>query len=279
MEAMAVQHHTATAVIDSRDLPGAPDSPAPADLREILGLRFWDVDLARAARYLIGRANAGERTRVFFVNAHCVNVAARNPGYAKLLADAPFLFADGAGMALAARISGTCLSNNVNGTDLFPLICDAAAAASVPIALLGARPGVARACAERMEQMHPGLRVTWAGHGYLSNDEEAVGLDELNSSGAKLIFVAKGVPAQEQWIAAHAARLAAPVVLGVGALFDIYSGSIPRAPRLMRDLRLEWVHRLLQEPRRLSGRYLLGNPEFVARALAWRFFRADGRQS
>jgi N-acetylglucosaminyldiphosphoundecaprenol N-acetyl-beta-D-mannosaminyltransferase len=210
--------------------------------------------------------------QVFFVNAHCVNVAARDPGYARLLKSAPFLFADGAGMALAARLNGVPLANNVNGTDLFPRLCDAAAAASLPVAFLGARPGVARQCATLMEQAYPGLRVVWVEDGYLSHEVERLRLAELNKSGARILFVAKGVPTQEHWIAAHAEQLVPPVLVGVGALFDFYSGTMSRAPLLMRKLRIEWAYRLVQEPRRLFLRYVLGNPEFIARALLWRLF-------
>ncbi|HEX5648107.1 MAG TPA: WecB/TagA/CpsF family glycosyltransferase [Steroidobacteraceae bacterium] len=246
------------------------DGPSNADLREFIGLRFWDVALPHAARFVVERAAQGIRTQVYFVNAHCVNEAATHPGYAEVLADSPFVFADGVGMALAARFAGTRLQHNVNGTDLFPLILQAAAAASVPVALLGARPGVAEACAERIQRMYPGLRVVWTEHGYLEPEQEEARLEDLNASGARILFVAKGVPAQECWIAAHAERLAAPVVLGVGALLDFYSGNVKRAPRLVRELRSEWLYRLMLEPRRLSRRYLLGNPAFIARTLLWR---------
>lgn len=239
-------------------------------MREIMGLRFWDTRLEAAARFLVHAAVSEQRLQVYFVNAHCVNVAARDPGYAQLLRNAPFLFADGAGMALAARLAGAALHNNVNGTDLFPRICAAAAAASIPLAFLGSRPGVARQCATVMERAHPGLRIVWVADGYLPSAAEDQMLAELNTSGARLLFVAKGVPAQEHWIAEHAGRIAAPVILGVGALFDFYSGTVPRAPPMLRRLRMEWAYRLAQEPRRLFRRYVLGNPEFVARALLWR---------
>lgn len=251
--------------------PAARFAPANGELREVMGLRYWDADLACVASSLIGIALAGERLQVYFVNAHCVNVAARDPDYAQLLRNSPFLFADGAGMALAARLSGGgALNHNVNGTDLFPQLCAAAAAARVPVAFLGARRNVAAACAAQMEQKYPGLKVVWVADGYLTDEEEERQIQDLNASSAKILFVAKGVPAQEHWIAAHAGRLAAPIVLGVGALFDFYSGTMPRAPAYMRRLRLEWLYRLLREPRRLFGRYVLGNPEFVARALLWR---------
>jgi exopolysaccharide biosynthesis WecB/TagA/CpsF family protein len=242
-----------------------------------MGLRCWDVTLRRVADFLVARARSGERVHVYFVNAHCVNVAARDRRYAQLLATEPFVFADGAGMALAARMCGTRLAHNVNGTDLFPELCAAAAAAGVPLALLGAQPGVAQECAARMQQRFPGLQVSWIADGYLSEPEERARLSELNASGARVLLVAKGVPAQEYWIAAHAAQLAAPVVLGVGALFDFYSGRAARAPLLLRRLRLEWLHRLCREPRRLFRRYVIGNPEFVLRALSWRWRHGTSR--
>ncbi len=258
-EAIAVAH----------DL-GPLDGPVAAEIRTIMGMRCWDTELDSAAQFLVKAAIARQSLQVYFVNAHCVNIAARDAAYAQLLKSSPFLFADGAGMALAARVNGAPLTNNVNGTDLFPRLCAAAAAASVPIAFLGARPGVARQCATLMERQYPGLSVVWVEDGYLSNEAERSKLAELDNSGARLLFVAKGVPTQEHWIAANAARRAAPVILGVGALFDFYSGTVPRAPPLLRQLRMEWAFRLLQEPRRLFRRYVLGNPEFIARALLWR---------
>ncbi len=247
----------------------------PTDLQELFGLRFWDADLETVARFLVQRAAANERFQGFFVNAHCINVAARDEDYARLLSEAPFLFADGVGMALAARMHGKRLVHNVNGTDLFPRLCAAAAAAGVSIALLGAQPGIAELCASRMQLAEPGLRVAWTGHGFHTAGAEALQLRRLNESGARILLIAKGVPAQEHWIVQHADQVVAPVMLGVGALFDFYSGAIPRAPRMVRRVQAEWVYRLLHEPRRLSRRYLLGNPAFICRTVSW---RASGRR-
>ena len=110
-------------------------------------------------------------------------------------------------------------------------------------------------------------------NGYLPAEHEAARLEALNASGARILFVAKGVPAQEHWIAAHRAQLRVPVVLGVGACLDFHSGAVRRAPPLVRRLRSEWVWRLLREPRRMSCRYLLGIPEFLARALLHRVWQ------
>lgn len=248
-----------------------PARTEEASIVDFIGLRFLDISLTEAAEELTRDARRGLRRIAFFVNAHCCNVAARDPRYAAALAQAGPLFADGFGMALAARLWGCRLRDNVNGTDLFPLLCALAAAHGVPIALLGAKPGVAAACAARMSERHPGLRVVFTRDGYTDAGDPERTIADINRSGARILLVAKGVPMQECWIMQYAAALDAPVLMGVGALFDFYSGRMPRAPALIRRLRMEWLFRLILEPRRLFGRYVLGNPLFLYRALKIRF--------
>ncbi|MEE4608953.1 MAG: WecB/TagA/CpsF family glycosyltransferase [Desulfobacteraceae bacterium] len=233
----------------------------------LFGLTIRNVNLSEASVDLVKAAREGVRRQVFFVNAHCVNVAARDQDYLDTLRAANFLYADGSGMRLAARLAGQPLRDNVNGTDLFPMLCREAAASGVGIALLGARPGIAERCADKMRHRFPGLKVVWVHHGYLNAAEGAALISSLNESGAGLLLVAMGVPVQEKWIARHAGALRIPVLLGVGALFDFYSGEVSRAPAFMRKLGLEWGYRLLVEPRRMFARYVLGNPVFVGRAL------------
>jgi exopolysaccharide biosynthesis WecB/TagA/CpsF family protein len=240
------------------------------DLMSMLGLSFLDKPVHEVADLLIAAASQGGRQQVFFVNAHCVNTAAVNNTYAEILQSAPYVFADGVGMALASRICGTVLQNNVNGTDLFPLLCERAAREKVPFAFLGAKPGVAAECARRISIQYPGLQVVWIEHGYLSGESEAQCIAALNRSGAAMLFVAKGVPLQEIWIHQNAAKVHVPVILGVGALFDFYSGAIPRAPEWIRRLRLEWLFRLCMEPARMFRRYVIGIPLFILRVIRHR---------
>ncbi len=234
---------------------------------KVFGLRFRDAPLDEVADSLIDDAIANVKRKVYFVNAHCINVANRDKAYSAILREAPFLYADGLGMALAARIMGTRLENNVNGTDLFPLLCERAARTGLPVAFFGAAPGNALSCAERMVHAYPGLNIVWGHHGYVSLNEQPEIIDEINSSGARILLVAKGVPSQELWIDENASKLDVPVLMGVGALFDFYSGSVKRAPLLWRKLRIEWAFRLLMEPRRLFKRYVLGNPAFLLRTI------------
>jgi N-acetylglucosaminyldiphosphoundecaprenol N-acetyl-beta-D-mannosaminyltransferase len=160
---------------------------------------------------------------------------------------------------------GQGLRANVNGTDLFPHLCEAAARENLPIFLLGARPGIAQAAADAMVQRYPDLKVAGARDGYFGPDEDKTVVEAINASGAQILLAAFGAPRQELWIARWREHLTVAVAMGVGGLFDFYSGRIPRAPVWMREIGLEWVYRLLQEPGRMWRRYVIGNPIFLYR--------------
>lgn len=249
---------------------------APASDRSftLFGLDIMDTSLERAASWLVQRARHGLATNVAFLNAHCVNVAYRTPAYRNAMAGMTRIFADGIGVRIAARIAGIELQDNVNGTDLFPMLCREAADKGCGIYLLGARDGVAAAAGHRMVESTPGLDIRGTHHGYISDAAiEAKVIADINASGAGILLVALGVPQQELWIERNRSRLTVPVVVGVGGLFDYYSGRIQRAPLAVRNVGLEWAWRLAMEPRRLAQRYLAGNAEFLAR-LAWMRFTA-----
>ncbi|WP_461520154.1 WecB/TagA/CpsF family glycosyltransferase [Porticoccus sp.] len=240
------------------------------DISELFGLPISNVSLQQASTNLVKAAVKGKRRCVFFVNAHCVNVAAKNEVYRAALDAADVLYADGIGMRLAAKFIGQLLVDNVNGTDLFPVLCRDAAAAEVSIALLGAKPGIAELCAERMTNCTPGLRIVWIHHGYLEEDVPDL-ISSINKSGASMLLVAMGVPQQELWITRYASELNASVLVGVGALFDFYSGSVSRAPFFMRKFGMEWLFRFFLEPKRMFLRYIVGNPIFIFRALVEKY--------
>jgi len=241
----------------------------------LFGLDIQDPTLADASASIVGYAKLGMRRKVYFVNAHCVNIAAVNAQYLSALQDEEvWLFADGSGMRLASRLAGFVLKDNVNGTDLFPIICRDATNSGTKLALLGARPGIAQRCADNMRNQFPDLKFVWIHDGYFGLDDEVNMIKSINDSGAQILFVAMGVPQQELWIARNVDRLRVPVMLGVGALLDFYSGTIPRAPQRVRQLGLEWLFRFIIEPRRMFFRYIVGNPVFIIRAL-WRRFRGQ----
>lgn len=229
---------------------------------ELFGLDLVSATPDAAIADLLDRPQA----RVAFVNAHCVNVAARNPDYRLALDSADMLLPDGAGIALAARMRGTHLAANLNGTDLGPQLARALAARGGAVFLLGAQPGVAERAAAALQQHAPGLRIAGTRDGFDGLRDTQAAIAAINASGADMVWMATGVPHQDLWLARHASALQPRYLLGVGALFDFLSGRVVRAPEWVRKLRLEWLWRLALEPRRMFGRYVVGNAVFLARA-------------
>jgi exopolysaccharide biosynthesis WecB/TagA/CpsF family protein len=232
----------------------------------MFGLRVANSTKDAALDWLCDRLAAGQPTRVAFLNAHCANVAARDPQYQAALAGTDALLPDGSGVALAARMHGERLAANLNGTDLVPELCGRLAAMNCSVYLLGGQAGVADAAAEALLARHPGLRIAGIRHGFFTDAEESEVVAAVNRSGADVLIAALGVPKQDVFLARHAERLDASLTIGVGALFDFLAGRVSRAPEMLRRAGLEWTWRLAQEPGRLARRYIMGNPAFLARA-------------
>lgn len=251
----------------AQDLQGhAAGRRAQHRVFELFGLSITDTTLEQAASWVVQRAQHRLPTNVSFLNADCVNIMHRDQNYRNALVSSDRIFADGIGVKIAAWWSGQSLRDNVNGTDLFPLLCQQAAKASVGVFLFGAKEGRAQASANRMQAAYPKLNIAGCHHGYIaSSAEEDELIEKINSSGAQVLLVALGAPSQELWIARNRQRLKPAVLIGVGGLFDYYSGAIARAPRAVRQARMEWGWRLAMEPRRLAKRYIIGNAEFLAR--------------
>ncbi len=245
---------------------------------DLFGFQIDNTTLDAAAQSMVGAAASGRRQRIVFINAHVVNTAAADPAYARVIDGAQRRFADGSGMALAARMQNLGLADNVNGTDLCPLLFAAAKRAGVKIFLLGGAPGVSEAAAETLRSLGFGDAIAGCHHGYVKRggEEESEAIAAINRSGAGIVLVGMGVPVQDLWIARNFDRMTPPVVAGVGGLFDFFAGRVSRAPVALRGRGLEWVWRLAQEPGRMWKRYILGNVAFLARAAMEALTRATG---
>ena len=231
----------------------------------VRGIRLTNVGMEDALNAIDAALASGNPARIAFVNADCVNLAARDEGYRDSLEAMDWIFVDGIGMRLAGWILEQNIRDNVNGTDLFPKLCAELAMRGRSLFLLGAKPGVAAAAADWARAHYPGLRIAGAEDGYFPESASPEVARRIRQARPDVLLVAMGAPRQEHWIARHAAAAGATVTLGVGGLFDYYSGNIPRAPGWMRRAGLEWVFRLIQEPGRLWKRYLVGNFSFLLR--------------
>jgi N-acetylglucosaminyldiphosphoundecaprenol N-acetyl-beta-D-mannosaminyltransferase len=240
--------------------------PALRDKRIwLMGVPIDNLVMSEAVDAIQRHLNASSPAQVCFVNADCINIACHDASYRDVLQNAALVLPDGIGIELAGRALGRTIRDNVNGTDLFPQLCQALANSGKRLFLLGARPGIADAVRDWIARHHPGTCVAGCRHGYFTPEEEQGVIGEIAASRADLLLVAMGSPRQDFWIAKNLDRLNVRAAMGVGGLFDFYSGRIPRAPGWLRRLRLEWFFRLCQEPGRLWRRYLLGNPLFLLR--------------
>ena len=222
---------------------------------EVFGVPIRCETMAEAVDAAMGARGRAPRFCAF-VNAHCLNLAFGDRDYAAILRRADRVWPDGTGVRMAGRHLGFAVPENVNGTDLFPPLIARAAAEGRSVFFYGAGPGVAEA--------QPALKVAGVCDGFVADDEA---VRRVNAARPDILLVARGVPLQEKWIAAHLAELDCACAIAVGGLFDFVSGRIPRAPAWMRRLGVEWTWRLLQEPRRMFRRYVFGNPLFIWRVM------------
>lgn len=272
-----ISTRTNTAIASVRNFaPSIAAVPqAPANTAEHISL--FDLPVVsefqpQIVRWIAQRAMLDIPTRIAFLNAHCANVASSDWRYRSALASCDAILPDGIGIEIAARMVGKAFRDNLNGTDLFIPLCAELAEGDQSVFLLGGRPGIAEQVAMNAREAVPTLKVAGFADGYFSPQDEDALIDRINASGAKVLFCALGVPSQDIFLARIAGRLETPVVMGVGGLFDFVSGATRRAPKWVRDMRMEWAYRLVQEPRRMWRRYLVGNLAFVGRSAgqAWR---------
>lgn len=241
--------------------------------REVLGHRIDNL----STREAVSRVLAPGRRRVAFLNAHCANVAARDDLYSAALQRSELVLSDGIGVSLAAKMSGTRIRENLNGTDFVPTLLLEAAKRGQSVFLLGGKPGTAERAAATLCRKIPGLRIAGTQDGYHGAKDQAA-IKDINASGADILLVAMGVPMQELWVDRNFGALKARICLSVGGLFDFLAGNVSRAPEWVRKAQSEWVWRLLMEPRRMAKRYLIGNLTFLSRAALWPYRQSTGAE-
>jgi alpha-1,3-mannosyltransferase len=230
--------------------------------RQFLGVDVAVCSRVAAVHYLDEAITNGGLLKVAFANAHTLNVAHQNARFRAALQDF-YVLNDGLGLDIASRIKfGEPFPENLNGTDFTPYYL-AQSRHSLRIFLLGATPAIVTTAAAAFRRNYRRHTVTGFHHGYISEADGPRVCAEIADARADVVLVAMGNPLQELWIEQHAAATGAKLFFGVGALFDFVANKVPRAPSWVRSLHCEWVYRLVQEPRRLARRYLLGNPQFL----------------
>jgi exopolysaccharide biosynthesis WecB/TagA/CpsF family protein len=238
--------------------------------RPVVGVPVDVGTLPEAVQRILDWGSRRESRTVCFVNVHSAVQATIDERHRRVLAAADLVTPDGAPIAWTLRVKGHRGQPRLDGPGTMWRLLEAAQAQQLPVGFYGSEPAVLQTLVQRLRAAFPALRVAYS-HAppfrELSADEREQDCREITSSGAVLLFVSLGCPKQEFWMAAHRDRLPC-VMLGVGAAFDYHAGTLSRAPAWMRRCGLEWLYRLLHEPRRLWRRYTLTNSVFLAKSLA-----------
>jgi N-acetylglucosaminyldiphosphoundecaprenol N-acetyl-beta-D-mannosaminyltransferase len=254
--------------------------PEPLQSRRILRTRVDATSYRHATGQVLDWAAAGESRYVCVATVNNLIEGCDDPGYNAIMEAADLVTPDGMPLVWGLRLLGVPGASRVYGPDLTPLVCQEAARRGIPVGFYGGQDDVLDDLAEALAGRFPGLRIVYRWSPpfrALTAEEEARVRDDLRRSGARVLFVGLGTPKQERWMADH--KDLPLVMLGVGAAFDFLSGRKRQAPPALQRLGLEWLYRLVHEPRRLWRRYLYRNPRFVALFAAQLLTQGPSRRS
>ena len=235
------------------------------EYRHILGMRVNALTYETATRQILDWARLGESRYVCVASVHMVMEAFDSDEFRRTVNGADLVTSDGRPLVWALNSLGARGASQVRGTDLTAHVAERAARERIPIGLYGGTPELLESFVRILELRYPGIRVACQiapPFRPLTPEEDEEVTARIIDSGARILFVGIGCPKQERWMAAHKNRIPA-VVLGVGAAFDFHTGRIRQAPRWMQAAGLEWLFRLMMDPRRLWKRYARHNPRFV----------------
>lgn len=229
---------------------------------DVLGVGFDNVTKAEAVDRALALIDAREGRYVVTPNPEIVMLAKENPALKEALAGADIVLPDGAGIIKGAAILGRPMKEKVPGIDFACGVMARLAERGGSVYLFGAKPGVAEAAAETLRTKFPGLVISGTSDGYFSDDGPII--EKIKDAAPDLLLVCLGAPKQELWMAKMSGKLPVGLMVGLGGSLDVFAGTVKRAPEAWQKLDLEWLYRLLKEPRRIGRMMKL--PLFVIEA-------------
>ncbi len=237
------------------------------DAVNLLGVRVCPLSAESLVNFISRTISEAGKARVVYVNIHAINLAQDHTWFRDFINESEVVYCDGFGIKWGAGLLGLRIPKRLTPPDWVAMLATECTRKHYSLFLLGAHPDVGELAGATLKQQFAGLNITGIQHGYFdtsydSTENETV-IHAINDTRPDILLVGLGMPLQERWLMENWDRLNIKVALPVGALFDYLADKIPRAPHWMTDHGLEWLGRLIIEPRRLWRRYLLGNPRFV----------------
>ncbi len=244
----------------------APDLALAHPHADVLGVNISAVHLDHAVDLTVHRIASGVPGYICFTGVHGVMEAQSDPGLRHILNHAFLNAPDGMPMTWVGRLQGFRHMNRVFGPDFMAALCRLSAERGYRNFLYGGQPGVAPLLGRVLQQKFPGLQIAGTytpPFGPLTAEQENEFVACVRHAQPHILWVGLSTPKQERFMASFLDRLQVPLLAGVGAAFDYHTGCIRDSPQWVKRSGLQWLHRLLQDPRRLAPRYLRNNPAFL----------------
>lgn len=241
-----------------------------AERANILGVRVSAINMKQALKILDDWITRRRQRYVCITGVHGVIESQQDKGLRQIHNAAGLVTPDGMPLVWLSRIQGFSHVERVYGPDLMLALCEQSILKGYKHFLYGGAEGVPEKLESNLRQRFPGLQIVGTyspPFRVLTHEEDEEIVRMINETDPDIVWVGLSTPKQERWMAAHVGRLTAPVLIGVGAAFDFHAGLKRQAPRWMQRNGLEWLFRLITEPKRLWRRYLINNPLFIVLVL------------
>jgi N-acetylglucosaminyldiphosphoundecaprenol N-acetyl-beta-D-mannosaminyltransferase len=240
-----------------------PDPARTCDRSIVLGCAIDRLDMAGTLERCRTSIKERRYTQHVSINAAKLVALRKQPELREVIERCQLVSVDGQSVVWASRLLGDPLPERVAGIDLMNELIAMAEEHGYRIFILGASADVLRTAVERLRERHPKLVIAGFRDGYFADGESPKIAAEIRATRSDILFVAMSSPRKEQWLGEYGLTLDVPLVMGVGGAIDVVAGLKKRAPRGWQWIGMEWLYRLLQEPRRLARRYILTNAQFI----------------
>ena len=217
---------------------------------DVLGTKFDDLTMDEALARGEALMEKHAASYVVTPNPEIVMLCREDAATAAAVEAASLVIADGIGVIYGAKILGTPIKQKLPGIDFTTALMERMAKKGQSVFLFGAKPGVAEAAAEKLQKRFPGLVIAGTNDGYFSDDAPIV--SKISAAKPDLLLVCLGAPKQEKWMHSHTGTIDVGLMIGAGGSLDVFAGTVERAPEKWRKAGLEWLYRLLKEPKRIG---------------------------
>ena len=233
---------------------------------KILDVPIHPFTMDEAVSALENSIQNGTQAFVVTANAEIIMMCQQDNEYKKIVSQsAEIVLPDGAGAVWAGRHLGYNIPERVAGFDLYCQLLNKAAKKGYKVYFFGGSPGIAEAAKAKSEELYPDVQIVGCRNGYFKEEESSQIIEEINASGADILFAALGAPKQEKWLEKYRSQLNQKVLMGIGGSFDVFAGKMERAPKWMQDASLEWLFRLYKQPSRFMR--MMALPKFVLKVV------------